>query len=264
MKLPQTTELIYGNEYTASDIIEGRNPVIEAIKSGRAINKIFIATGDREGSIIKAVAMARERGLVVIDVDKAKLDSMSSTGAHQGIIAYVAAHEYVEPGEILAKAESKGEQPFVIILDGITDPQNLGAIIRSANAAGAHGVIITKRRSAGLNSIAAKVSAGAIEYVPVARVANLAQTMAYLKEKGLWIAGTDISGDKPFYEADLKGPLALVIGSEGEGMSRIVREKCDFVVNIPMAGSISSLNAAAAGTVVMYEVMLQRMGKRRG
>ncbi len=244
-----------------SDMIEGRNPVIEAIKSGRSINRIFVAKGAREGSIIKILSMARENGIVIIESERAKLDSMSSTGAHQGVIAFAAVKEYAEPDDIIRAAEEKGEPPFIIILDEITDAHNLGSILRTADAVGAHGVIITKRHSVGLNPAVSKSSAGAIEYVPVARVTNLAQTIDYLKKRGIWVAGADISGEKAFYEADLKGPIALVIGSEGEGIGRLVRERCDFTVNIPMKGSISSLNAAVAGAVVMYEIMRQRLVK---
>jgi len=238
--------------------IEGRNPVIEALKSGRAINKIFIAKGEREGSIKYIMALAKEAGVVVQEVDKAKLDRMSSTHAHQGVIAGVAAAEYVELEDILRRAEEKNEHPFIILLDGITDGGNLGSILRTADAVGAHGVVIPKRRAAGLNAAVSKASAGAIEYVPVARVVNMAQTIEALKKKGIWVAGTDTTGEKPFYSVDLKGPIALVIGSEGEGMSRLVREKCDFVVSIPMKGRISSLNAAVAGAIVMYEISKQR------
>lgn len=238
--------------------IEGRNPVIEALKSGRTINKIFLAKGDREGSVKYIMALAKEVGVVVQEVDRVKLDKMSATHAHQGVIADVAAADYVELDDILNIAEQKKESPFIILLDGITDAGNLGSILRTADAVGAHGVIIPKRRAVGLNAIVSKASAGAIEYVPVARVVNMAQTIEVLKEKNIWVAGTDSIGEKPFYESDFKGPIALVIGSEGEGMSRLVREKCDFVVNIPMRGEISSLNAAVAGAIVMYEISKQR------
>ncbi len=238
--------------------IEGRNPVIEALKSGRTINKIFLAKGDKEGSIKYIMALAKEAGVVVQEVDRAKLDKMSTTHAHQGVIADVAAADYVELDDILNIARQKEEPPFIVLLDGITDAGNLGSILRTADAVGAHGVVIPKRRAVGLNAVVSKASAGAIEYVPVARVVNMAQTVETLKEKGIWVTGTDSIGEKPFYESDFSGSVALVIGSEGEGMSRLVREKCDFVVNIPMKGKISSLNAAVAGAIVMYEISKQR------
>ncbi|WP_420805136.1 23S rRNA (guanosine(2251)-2'-O)-methyltransferase RlmB [Acetivibrio clariflavus] len=239
-------------------MLEGRNSVLEAIRADRTINKILISKGDKEGSIKQIIALAREKGIVVQETDRISLDKISATHAHQGVIAFVAAKEYVEVEDILEIAKSKGEDPFVILLDGITDPQNLGSILRTADAVGAHGVVIPKRRAIGLTAAVSKASAGAIEYVPVARVTNLSQTIEYLKEQNLWIVGTDLSGEKSFFEADLKGPVALVIGSEGEGMSRLVSEKCDFIVNIPMKGKISSLNAAVAGAIVMYEVLKQR------
>ncbi|GAE89414.1 23S rRNA (guanosine(2251)-2'-O)-methyltransferase RlmB [Acetivibrio straminisolvens] len=240
------------------DKIEGRNSVFEAIKSGRTINKILVQKGEKEGSIRNIIAMAREKGIVVQETDKSNLDKISATHAHQGIIAYVAFKDYVEVDDILEIARSKGEDPYIIILDGITDAYNLGSILRTADAVGAHGVIIPKRRAIGLNAAVSKASAGAIEYVPVARVTNISQTIEYLKKKNVWVVGTDLSGEKSFFESDLKGPLALVIGSEGEGMGRLVAEKCDFIVNIPMQGKISSLNAAVAGAIIMYEIRRQR------
>lgn len=241
-----------------SERLEGRNPVIEALKSGRTINKIYVSKGDKEGSIKYIIALAREKGIIVQEVERAKLDSLSITRSHQGVIAFVAAKEYVEVDDILHAAEAKGEPPFIIVLDEITDPHNLGSILRTADAVGAHGIIIPKRRAIGLTAAVSKASAGAIEYVPVARVANLGQTIDYLKKNNVWIVGTDATGDKAFYESDLKGAVALVIGSEGEGMGRLIREKCDFVVNIPMKGQVSSLNAGVAGAIVMYEILKQR------
>lgn len=238
--------------------LEGRNPVLEALRSDRTINKILIAKGDREGSVKQIIALAREKRVVVQEVDRAKLDSISVIHAHQGVIAYTAFKDYVEVDDILKIAREKGEPPFVIILDEINDPHNLGSILRTADAVGAHGVIIPKRRAVGLTATVSKASAGAIEYVPVARVTNIAQTIEDLKKENVWVVGTDASGEKSFYESDLKGPIALVIGSEGEGMSRLVRERCDFIVNIPMHGRISSLNAAVAGAIVMYEISKQR------
>lgn len=248
------------DEFKTEDLdkLEGRNSVYEALKAGRTINKILVAKGEREGSINQIIAFAREKNIVVQDVDRAKLDSISSTHAHQGVIAYVAVKEYVDVDDILNIAKEKGEPAFVVILDEITDSHNLGSILRIADAVGVHGVIIPKRRAVGLTSAVSKASAGAVEHVPVARVTNIAQTIEYLKKMNIWVVGTDASGEKSFFTSDLKGPIALVIGSEGEGMGRLIREKCDFTVNIPMKGMISSLNAAVAGAVVMYEVLKQR------
>lgn len=240
------------------DKIEGRNPVLEALKSGRSINKLFISKGDKEGSIHQIIALGKEKGVVIQEVDRSRLDSMSTSHAHQGVIAFVSAKDYVEVDDILEIAASSGTAPFIIILDEITDAYNLGSILRTANAVGAHGVIIPKRRAIGLTAVVSKASAGAIEYVPVARVTNIRQTIDSLKKQNIWIVGTDSTGEKPYYKNDLKGPVALVIGSEGEGMGKLVRESCDFIVNIPMMGQISSLNAAVAGAIVMYEVLKQR------
>lgn len=243
------------------DKLEGRNSVLEAIKAGRTINKIFVAKGDREGSIRQIVALAKEKKIIVQEVERVKIDSMSTTHSHQGVIAFVAVKDYVEVDDILAIAEQRGEAPFIIILDEITDPQNLGSIIRTADAVGAHGVIIPKRRAIGLTATVSKASAGAVEHVAVSRITNIAQTIEYLKKKNIWIAAADLSGDKAFYEADLRGPVALVIGSEGEGIGKLVLEKCDFIVNIPMKGQISSLNAGVAGAIMMYEILKQRIAK---
>lgn len=238
--------------------LEGRNPVMEALKAGRTIDKILVSKGEKEGSIRKIIAMAKEKNIIIQEVDRAKLDSISVTRAHQGVIAYVSAKEYVEVEDILEIAKKKNEDPFIVILDELTDANNLGSILRTADSAGVHGVIIPKRRSVGLTPAVSKASAGAVEYVPVAKVGNIAQTIEQLKEKGVWVVGTDASGEKPYYENDLKGPFALVIGSEGEGIGRLVKEKCDFIVNIPMKGNVSSLNAAVAGAIVIYEVFRQR------
>jgi len=240
------------------DRLEGRNSVMEAIRANRTINKILVQKGEKEGSIRQIIALAREKGIVVQETDRSNLDRISTTHAHQGIIAYVSFKDYVEVDDILESAESKGEAPFIIILDGITDAYNLGSILRTADAAGAHGVIIPKRRAIGLNAAVSKASAGAIEYVPVARVTNISQTIDYLKKKNIWVVGTDLSGEKSYYESDLKGPIAVVIGSEGHGMGKLVTEKCDFIINIPMKGRIASLNAAVASAIIMYEVMKQR------
>lgn len=238
------------------DKIEGRNPVTEAIRSGREIDKLLVSA--KEGSIKKIVAMAKERGIVVQEVVKSKLDELSETGAHQGVIALVAAHSYATVDDILKVAQDKGESPFIILLDEITDPHNLGSILRTANAVGAHGVIIPKRRSVGLSSVVAKTSAGALEYTPVARVTNLAQTIDGLKEKGVWFYATHQDAKQSFTEVDYKGGVGIVIGSEGNGVSRIVAEKCDFLISIPMKGEINSLNASVAAGVVMYEALRQR------
>ncbi len=240
------------------DIIEGRNPVMEALKSDREIDKIFIQKGERHGSIIKVISIAKEKRIVIIEAERQKLDTMSVTGAHQGVIAFAATQKYVSVEEIITAAKNKGEKPFIIIVDEVTDPHNLGAIIRTADAVGAHGVIIPQRRSVGLSAVVAKASAGAVEYVPVAKAVNLARTIDELKQKGIWIAGADISGEKTYYETDLSGAIGLVIGSEGTGISRLIKEKCDFLVNIPMKGKISSLNASVAGAILMYEILRQR------
>jgi len=240
------------------DKLEGRNSVLEAIRSDRTINKILVSKGEKEGSINKIIALARDKGIIVQETDRTSLDKISTTHAHQGVIAFVAVKDYVEVEDILEIAKSKSEAPFIIILDRITDPYNLGSILRTANAVGAHGIVIPKRRAIGLTAAVSKASAGAIEYVPVARVTNIGQTIDYLKEQNLWVVGTDQSGEKSFYDIDLKGSIALVIGSEGEGMGKLISEKCDFIVNLPMKGQISSLNAAVAGAIVMYEILKQR------
>ncbi|KRQ86439.1 putative TrmH family tRNA/rRNA methyltransferase [Caloramator mitchellensis] len=239
------------------NIIEGRNPVIEAIKSGRTIEKIYVSKGDVEGSIKMIISMAKERGIVISEVERKRLDEMSTTMAHQGVIAIVSDYNYVEVDEILKFAKQKNEDPFIIILDEIEDPHNLGSIIRSANVFGAHGVIIPKRRSALVTATVAKASAGAIEHTKIAKVTNLNKTIDELKEMGLWIAALDMDGEN-CYNKDLNGPLAIVIGSEGRGVSRLVKQNCDFVVKIPMKGEISSLNASVAAGVIMYEVIKQR------
>lgn len=240
------------------DILEGRNPCMEALKSGRTFNKILVAKGAKEGSIQKIIRMAKEQGVVVQEVHREKLDAIATTRAHQGIIAYVAAKAYVDVDDILAAAQAKNEAPFILILDEIQDVTNFGSMLRSADAVGVHGVIIPKRRSVTLNSGVAKTSAGAIEYVKVARVSNLVNTIERLKKEGVWVVGTQMAGENVFYKADLKGPIALVIGSEGEGIGRLIQEKCDFLVSIPMKGQVSSLNASVAAGIVMYEVCKQR------
>ncbi len=239
-------------------MIEGRNAVTEALKAGRTIDKVYLAEGSTDRSLTRLAAMAKDAGAVVVPTDRRKLDQMSPTGAHQGIIAAVAAHEYASVEDILALAEQRGEAPLIVLCDDLTDPHNLGAILRSAECAGAHGVIIPKRRSVGLTAVVAKTSAGAVEYLPVARVTNLAQTIQTLKDRGVWIYGAAGEAKADLYHTDLTGPAAIVIGNEGEGMSKLVRESCDVLVSIPMKGHISSLNASAAAAVMLYEALRQR------
>ena len=240
----------------SDNIILGRNAVIEALRSGRRIDKIYMISG-AEGSAKKIAGMAGEQRIPVVFKDRKALDKMAGGAAHQGVIASAAPYGYAEVSDILAAAEAKGEEPFIMILDEIEDPHNLGAVMRSAEGAGAHGVIIPKRRAAELTETAVKASAGAAEYVPCARVTNIARTIDELKEKGVWIWGCDMDGQE-YSRADLSGGIALVIGNEGKGISRLVREKCDFIVSIPMRGKISSLNASNAAAVLMYEVDRQR------
>ncbi|MDK9712261.1 23S rRNA (guanosine(2251)-2'-O)-methyltransferase RlmB [Acidaminobacter sp.] len=245
-----------------SDIIEGRNPVIEALKAGREIDKILVAEGAAEGSVKKILAMASEKNIVIQKVARAKLDQISTSDSHQGVIAYVAAYDYSDLETVLDQVEARGEKPFVILCDEITDPHNLGSIIRTADAVGAHCVVIPKRRSVGLTAVVAKTSAGALEYVPVCRVTNLSQSIEMLKKRGLWIAAAEMEGNVAHFEADLTGSIALVIGSEGQGISRLVKSHCDFLVQIPMKGKVSSLNASVAASILMYEVFRQRYGKQ--
>ena len=247
-----------GRALVENDIIEGRNAVIEALRAGRAIDKIFIAKGDVDKTLGHIASRAREQGVVVVEADRRKLDFMSRTKAHQGVVALAAVRDYCEVADILAIAEERGEAPFVIVCDEISDPHNLGAIIRTAECVGAHGVVIPKRRSAGLTAIVGKASAGAAEYMAIARVANIPSALKELKEAGLWVYGTAADGASPLWSTDLSGPIALVIGSEGDGMGRLVRESCDFVLSLPMKGQLNSLNASAAAAVTMYEVLRQR------
>lgn len=239
--------------------LEGRNAIGEALKSGRTIDKLFIAAGDVDRSLQRLAAQAKEAGAVVVPVDRRKLDAMSATHAHQGVIALAAAHDYCAIDDILEEAASRGENPLIVICDELSDPHNLGAILRSAECAGAHGVVIPKRRSVGLTATVAKASAGAVEYMKVARVTNINAAIAELKEKGVWIFGTAAEGSVPMYKADLTGPAAIVIGNEGEGMSQLVRKNCDMLVHIPMKGKISSLNASAAASILLYEAVRQRL-----
>lgn len=241
-----------------NEIVEGRNAVIEALRAGRAIDKIFIARGDVDKTLGHIASKAREKGIVVVESDRKKLDFMSQTHAHQGVIALCAVREYCNVDDIFAIAEERNEKPFIIVCDEISDPHNLGAIIRSAECAGAHGVIIPKRRSAGLTAIVDKASAGAAEHMAIARVPNIPAAIKELKDRGLWIYGTAADGQSGLWNTDFTGSMALVIGSEGDGMGRLVRESCDFIVSLPMKGQVSSLNASAAAAIVMYEVLRQR------
>ncbi|WRR95041.1 23S rRNA (guanosine(2251)-2'-O)-methyltransferase RlmB [Sinanaerobacter sp. ZZT-01] len=252
--------MVKQNENVNANLIIGRNPIIEALKNGRKIDKIIMQK-DGEGSIKKIAAMAREQKVMLQYVDKAALDRIAGAGSHQGVAAYIAAYGYYEIEDILEIAVKKDEEPFLILLDGLEDPHNLGAIMRTADAVGAHGIVIPNRRSVSLTDTVAKASAGAIEYVPVAKVSNLVQTIDKLKKKGLWIAACDMKGET-FYEANLTGGIAIVVGGEGQGVSRLVRETCDFILSIPMKGKISSLNASNAAAVLMYEVMRQRIKAR--
>lgn len=243
------------------DIIYGRNPVLEAFVANQTFNKILVLESSKDKSIQKIVDSAKEKKIIVQFVNRKKLDQLAGGENHQGVVAFVAPFAYVEVEEILAFAKEKEQDPFLILCDDITDPHNLGSIIRTANAVGAHGVIIPKRRSAAVNATVVKTSCGAASFVPVARVTNLVQTMQYLKEKGLWIAGTDM-GAPDYTSSNLTGPIALVIGNEGDGIGRLVRENCDLMVSLPMMGEVSSLNAAVAGAVVMYEILRQRKSRK--
>jgi len=247
----------YQIDYNEGLILEGRNAVLEALNHDKPIDKIYVKKGPSEGSITVIIAKAREKGIVISEVAREKLDHMSQTGSHQGVIAACPAHEYVELSDILNIAKEKGEDPFIIILDSVTDPHNLGAIMRSADCSGAHGIVIPKRRSASLTGIVSKTSAGAIEHVPVARISNLSAVIDELKAAGLWICCAKTHG-RPYFKADMKGPIAVIIGSEGEGVSKLLEKKSDFAVSIPMFGEISSLNASVAAGLLMYEVVRQR------
>jgi len=240
--------------------LEGRNALTEALRSGRTIDKVMIAAGDTDRALQRLAAEAKEAGAVVVPVDRRKLDAMSVTHSHQGVIALAAAREYFSIDDLLQEAADRGEAPLLVICDELTDPHNLGAILRSAECAGAHGVIIPKRRSVGLTAVVAKASAGAIEYMKVARVTNINSAIEELKEKGVWIFGTAAEGSIPMYQADLRIPAAIVIGNEGDGMSRLVQKNCDVTVSIPMKGRISSLNASAAASILLYEAVRQRLG----
>ena len=240
--------------------IEGRNAVMEAFRSGKCIDKLFILDGCQDGPILSIKREAKKQDTLIRYVEKERLDQLSETGKHQGVIAYAAAYDYAEVEDILKAAKEKNEAPFLLLLDNIEDPHNLGAIIRTAHQAGAHGVIIPKNRAVGLTATVARTSAGALNYLPVAKVTNLSKTIEDLKKEGLWFACADMSGEM-MYDVNLTGPMGLVIGSEGEGVSRLVKEKCDYVVSIPMKGKIDSLNASVAAGILSYEIVRQRLGK---
>ena len=242
-----------------NEIVEGRNAVMEALRAGRPIDKLYVSKGEVDKTLGHIASTARDKGIVVVECDRRKLDFMSQTHAHQGVIALCAVREYCTVEELFAIAEERQEPPFLIVCDEISDGHNLGAIIRSAECAGAHGVIIPKRRSAGLTAIVDKASAGAAEHMAIARVPNLPAVIRELKEKGLWVYGTAATGSSDLWHTDFTGPLALVIGSEGDGMGRLVSESCDLIVSLPMKGQLSSLNASAAAAITMYEILRQRM-----
>ena len=240
------------------DQVEGRNSVLELLDSGKDINKIYIEKGEKQGSIHKIIAKAKEKGVILVEMDKTKLRQMAQTENYQGVIAIVPPFEYCEVEDILEEAKNRNENPFILILEGIEDPHNLGAIIRTAETAGVHGIIIPKRRAASVNSTVNKVSAGAVEYMKVARVNNINETIRFLKDEGVWIIGTDINASKYYYQEDFKGPIAIVIGSEGFGMNRLVKDNCDLLVKIPMKGKITSLNASVSAGITIYEAVKQR------
>lgn len=241
-----------------NDQVEGRNAVLELLESGRDINKILVANGEKHGSIHKILAIAKERKIIVTEMERNKLNQIAQTPNNQGVIAIVPPYNYCEIDDILEEAKRKNEMPFILILDGIEDPHNLGSIIRTAETAGVHGIIIPKRRAASVNSTVSKVSAGAVEYMKIARVNNINETIRYLKEQDVWICGTDMDTNTIYTKQDYKMPIAIVIGSEGFGMSRLVKENCDFLVKIPMKGKITSLNAAVSAGIIMYEVVKNR------
>ena len=246
------------DEYKYEDQVEGRNPVMELLESGKDINKIYVSKGEKYGSITKIIAKAKERKIVIVEIEKDKLNKMAQTENPQGVIALAPPFNYCNVDDILNEAKSKNEKAFILILDGIEDPHNLGSIIRTAETAGVHGIIIPKRRSAYVNSTVNKTSAGATSFMKIARVNNLNETIQYLKDNDIWIYGTDMNTDKMYYDEDMKGNVAIVIGSEGFGMSRLIKENCDFLIKIPMKGKITSLNASVSAGIVMYEVVKQR------
>ena len=253
---PEPREEVEENE----NQLEGRNALTEALRSGRTIDKVFVAAGNTDRALEHLAAEAKKAGAVVVEVDRRKLDFMSTTRSHQGIIALAAAREYCTIDDILQEAADRGEAPLIVICDELSDPHNLGAILRTAECSGAHGVIIPKRRSVGLTATVAKAAAGAVEYMKVAKGSNINNAIAELKEKGVWVFGTAAEGSVPMYQADLTGPAAIVVGNEGDGMSQLVRKNCDMLVHIPMKGRISSLNASVAASILLYEAVRQRIG----
>ena len=257
----EQSNLLETSPMELTDQIEGRNSVIELLESGRDINKIFVQDGEKHGSINKIIAMASERKILINTISKENMKQMAQTENYQVVIAIVPPFDYVDIEDILSEAKARQEDPFIVLLDGIEDPHNLGSIIRTAETAGVHGIVIPKRRAASVNATVNKVSAGAVEHLKIARVNNMVETMKYLKEQGLWICGTDMDTKTYYYSQDLTGPLAIVIGSEGFGMSRLVKENCDFLVKIPMRGKITSLNASVSAGIVMYEAVEQRLKK---
>jgi 23S rRNA (guanosine2251-2'-O)-methyltransferase len=242
----------------SADAIAGRNPVMEALKAGRPINKIYIAKNSRPGSFIEITKLAKSQGIIIQEVEPGKLDTLVPGVRHQGIVAMAAAKEYVELDELLADIAAKQETPLLVLLDELEDPHNFGAILRTCDAVGAHGVLIPKRRGVSLTSTVARTSAGAVEYMPVARIGNIGQTLEKLKKLGYWVVGADMDGERFYYESDLKGPLVVVLGNEGAGISRLVKEHCDFLVQIPMRGQVNSLNVSVAGSILLYEILRQR------
>ena len=245
-------------ERNYDDQVEGRNSVLELLESNKDINKIFITKGEKHGSINKIIAKAKDKNIIIVEKDKRKMDEMAQNENHQGVIAIVPPFEYCEIEDILEEAKQKNEDPFILILDGIEDPHNLGSIIRTAETAGVHGIIIPKRRAVAVNSTVNKASAGAVEHMKIARVTNISDSIQRLKDEGLWICGTDINTDKYYYNQDLTGPLGIVIGNEGSGMSEKVRKNCDFNVKIPMKGKVTSLNASVSAGIIIYEVVKQK------
>lgn len=245
-------------DMSEENIIEGKNAVIEAIRAGRPIDKIFLARGASDRAMGFIASTARSAGIAVTECDRRKLDAMSATGAHQGVIAVAAAREYCEVDDILALAATRGEDPFVVVCDGLEDPRNLGAVIRCAECAGAHGIVIPRHHSAGVTAAADKASAGAAEHMLIARVANLTAALEEMKKHGLWVYGAEAGGTSALWKTDMKGPICLVIGSEGQGLSRLVREHCDFIMDIPMTGRVNSLNASVAAAILLYEIVRQR------
>lgn len=245
-------------------IVFGRNSVSEVLRSGRTVDKVLVLRGEREGSVVRIIATAKEKGIPVVEADKQKLDSITKSGNHQGVVAFTTEYTYCEPEDIISYALEKGEKPFILVIDGINDPMNLGAIIRSAEICGVHGIILPKRNTCGLTSAVFKAAAGACEYMKVARVVNITAAIDLLKENNIWVFGTDGAAEGYIYDSDFKCPCALVLGSEGKGISQLVAKHCDYLVKIPMSGNITSFNISAAGAICMYEVVRQRTGGING